>query len=330
MKLKHTVLLLLLLGCSPNKKAMSPESDPAAAETKSKGAEPGEVEEQAPDFAAIFGTDVDTTNIDLVPGVLDRMTRDDVAKVHPAVKGTKGDVELDIKHPGIASVELGFLKDEVWRVQLRFTEKASTPEAWTALVKAMETKFGPPPAGVDRNGDKIAWGTASDPEVKKGSKGFEVSAPLDRASGKAKPFDVDAFLGDAKGKVPAFFAAYKRSTPKDDALAELGKAGALGSVEHFGNEGAHVYSREGGQYRVVTFTYAEKTSELKKIAVELHASESSRERFLALRDAFAKKLGAPTKRQPATASDAEATWFFWGDKVRMRYVSTRIAIEYLP
>lgn len=329
MKLKHTVLLLLLLGCSPHRKAMTPESDPTAAETKSKGEEPAEVEEQAPDFGAIFGSDVDTSNIDLVPGLLEEMNRDDVAKVYPAVKGTKGYVTLDIKHPGIAKVELGFRKHTLWRVQLRFTEKASTPEAWSALVKAMETKFGPLPAGVDRNADILAWGTSSDPEVKKGSKGFEVSAPLDRSSGKAKPFDVDAFLGDAKGKVPAFFAAYKRSTTKDDAMAELAKAGPFGSVESFGDEGANVYPREGAQYRVLKLDYAEKTSELKKIELELNVSQSSREKFLALRDAFTKKLGAPTKRQPANASDAETTWFFW-DKVRMRYVSTRIVIEYLP
>lgn len=293
------------------------------------GDAPAPAEEQAPDFGAIFGTDVDTGNIDLVPGLIDEMTRDEAAKVYPAVKSAKGDVVLDIKKPGLARVELVFVKDKVSSLTLQFTEKASTAEGWTALVKALEAKFGPLPASQDRNGDKLDWHDKfSDPEVKasKGPKGFEVSVPIDFAPGKSKPFDAEAFLGDAKGKVPAFFAPYKAASTRDDAVAELGKSSPVGKVESF-DDGATVHPREGAQFHTVKFS--NKGTKLEKIEFELNRSDSSREKFLALRDAFAKKLGAPTKRQPANATDAETEWFFW-NKLDMRFVGSRIAIIYKP
>lgn len=253
-----------------------------------------------PDLNEIIGADVDTKNPEVFRSLSPKMSRKQVDAFFPGVAASdeKSFVAVASNIPSIHHFRFYFSDDGLYTGEIHFHAIHSTQVLFDKIVAAGNAKWGTSEA----NDESARWPSGAN--VKRNKDGLVLDVHVDIHRGKAVPLDLAAFVGKGDGSSPpAAFLPYPKTLTKEDARK-------LGTVEPSSSEAfVTLIPGEGSSYDEVELYYGEYATP-RSVTVKLHPSLSTREKFLALRDAMQKRYGK-ARVSPEGAKDEDLEGLDW-------------------
>ncbi len=270
-----------------------------------------------PNLDEIIGADVDTKNPEVFRSLSPKMSRKQVDEFFPGVAASteKSFVEAASTIPSIHHFRFYFSDDGLYTGEIYFHASQSTPALFEKIVAAGNAKWGT----AEANDESARWSGAN---LKRNNGALVLDVHVDIHRGKAAPLDLAAFVGKGDGSgPPAAFLPYPKTLTKDDARK-------LGTVEPSSSESfLTIIPGEGSSYDEVEIYYGDYATP-RSVTIKLHPSLSSREKFLALRDAMQKRYGK-ARVSPDNAKDEELEGLRWrAPRMQVDLHEKQIEIEF--